>query len=369
MATYKVLQDIEAEDKILGWLTPRQMLYAAIVVVSILLAGRLGMVRWYLVLPFLPPIVLFGFLAAPIGTEQSSELWLLAKIKFFLKPRRRIWDQSGIKELVSVTAPKHDDKQLTDNLSQTEVKSRLQALANTIDSRGWAIKNVNVNLYSQPAYLGTDVSDERLINPDSLPVDVPIYDVRASDDILDERNNPTAQHLSQLISQSAERHKQQAIAQMHLSPEGNTDNKTQPDYWFMNSPASDQVALPDPNLATFDHSQVISPGQNNMPSSTTSALSPQEEKALLDKIHANKDLPNPTKSHLKTILPIDQQKKRTANQAPVPAKTEKAPVTPPANPDILNLANNDDLNVATIARQANKSKGDAPDGEVVVSLR
>jgi hypothetical protein len=35
----------------------------------------------------------------------------------------------------------------------------------------------------------------------------------------------------------------------------------------------------------------------------------------------------------------------------------------------MNLANNDDLNVATIARQANKPRKDLGDDEVVISLR
>ena len=42
-------------------------------------------------------------------------------------------------------------------------------------------------------------------------------------------------------------------------------------------------------------------------------------------------------------------------------------VTPPPDPAIINLASNNDLDVATIARQARKDK-DEPSDEVVVSL-
>jgi hypothetical protein len=43
----------------------------------------------------------------------------------------------------------------------------------------------------------------------------------------------------------------------------------------------------------------------------------------------------------------------------------------PTDPAILSLANNNDLNVSTIARQANKAKHgeEPPQDEVVVSLR
>jgi hypothetical protein len=42
-------------------------------------------------------------------------------------------------------------------------------------------------------------------------------------------------------------------------------------------------------------------------------------------------------------------------------------MTPPLNPDILNLAQSNDLTVETLSRQANK-KTDLGDDEVVISL-
>jgi len=44
MATYKVIQDIEAEDKLLGPMTLRQFIYAVIVVVMGFVAFRLASV-------------------------------------------------------------------------------------------------------------------------------------------------------------------------------------------------------------------------------------------------------------------------------------------------------------------------------------
>src|SRR5487761_512815 len=144
MATYKVLQDIEAEDKILGPLTLRQFIYALACAAFLYICFiSLSQHATYLLAIFLPPALFTGFFAYPFGRDQPTEVWALAKIRFLFLPRQRIWDQSGVKELVTITVPKKVERILTNGLSETEVQSRLQALANTIDSRGWAIKNID----------------------------------------------------------------------------------------------------------------------------------------------------------------------------------------------------------------------------------
>ena len=163
---------------------------------------------------FLPPAIFFGFFAFPFGKDQPTEVWALAKIRFLFKPRIRIWNQSGVKELVTITVPKKVERILTNGLSQNEVESRLKALANTIDSRGWAIKNVNVNMYSQQSGGMVSTSD-RLLGMSALPQEVPSVDIQASDDILDERSNPIAQQFDSLISASSQSRRQQLMAQMN----------------------------------------------------------------------------------------------------------------------------------------------------------
>src|SRR5580704_13538668 len=148
MATYKVIQDIEAEDKLVGPLSLRQFIYAAIAALCAYLSFvSLTKGAAFLLVIFVPVMLFTGFFAAPLGGDQPTEVWALAKIRFFIKPRRRIWDQSGVKDLVNITVPKKIEKAFSNGLSQSEVHSRLRALASTIDSRGWVIKNVNANLY------------------------------------------------------------------------------------------------------------------------------------------------------------------------------------------------------------------------------
>src|SRR5262249_30694774 len=159
-------------------------------------------------------------------------------IRFMIKPRRRIWDQTGAKELVTITAPKKIERQLTNGLNQEEVQSRLTALASTIDSRGWAVKNVNVNMSTLPPVAAMDDSD-RLVQASSLPQEVSTVDVRPSDDILDASANPVAQHFDSMISEASAAHRQQIMSQMQQSGQPQNGAQQPPaDYWFMHQPAS-----------------------------------------------------------------------------------------------------------------------------------
>lgn len=317
MATYKVLQDIEAEDKLLGPLSLRQFIYAVIVVVMGYIVFRVFFIQPFLVIPFLPPMVLFGILAAPFGHDQSSEIWLLAKIRFILKPRLRTWDQSGLQQLVSITVPKKLIHNLTNGLDETQVKSRLEALAQTIDTHGWAVKGVDVNLYAVPAY--AQQSSDRLLDASSVPnVGVAEVDVNPRDDILDAHNSPVAQQMGRLVDANDQAHRQAIMNRME-------EMRSNPSLPAMQTPVAPQPPTPAmPHMplpsATYGHTPVLQP-QSSVPAA------PQQ--------------------------PANLQPPTT--------------VTPPAKPAILELASNDDLSVATIARQANKNNLD--DGEVVISLR
>jgi hypothetical protein len=215
MAVYKVIQDIEAEDKLLGPLSLKGFIYVAIAGVSAFIIIRLGIagisapLKIVFVSMFAIPMVLFGVLASPLGREQPTEVWLLSRIRFFLKPRERIWDQEGISELVTVTAPKKEEMRLTKDLSPNEVESRLKTLATTLDTRGWAVKNIDVNL-SSPEQNENVISpqSDRLISNAVLPHQTPVVDIHAADDIMDEKNNPTAQKFDQMMRQAESDRKQ-----------------------------------------------------------------------------------------------------------------------------------------------------------------
>lgn len=384
MATYKVLQDIEAEDKLVGPLTLRQFIYAAVTAiclyVSFLLATKGAP---YLLVIFVPPALVSGFFAFPWGREQPTEIWALAKLRFMVKPRKRIWNQSGVKEMVTVTAPKKIEPVYTNGLSQTEVSSRLHALADTIDSRGWAIKNVQPGMPITTPVIGQNAADsDRLVGVNILPEVQPIADIPAADDMLDEQNSPIARQFDQMIKQSnAEHHERimQEMSQAQTAPPQPAPAPAQPaaspnDYWFLNQGPA------------VGSAQTIRPGAT-VPPSIAAAQATAEEAALSQQLkEQSKESIQISYGHLRTIQPLSQQHQMTtpapqpaANPAtpstpaaaspvtapvPEPTKTATPPVTHQPNPATLKYVNNDDLTVATIARQVNEN----PPDEIVISL-
>ena len=383
MASYKVIQDVEAEDKLLGPLTLRQFVYAGIAAIFLYLSYFVAAHGAAFVMALFLPVALFcAFFAFPWGRDQPTELWALAKIRFALKPRKRTWDQSGVKELVTITVPKHIATAFTNGLSQSEVQSRLQALASTIDTRGWAVKNANVNAFSQANTV--DASD-RLISPALLPQPVDDVGIQAADDIMDEQNNAGAQRVQTMIDQKAKSHRDELMANMQK----NAPEPPKPaDYWFLNQPAP-SAKIPN-NMVTFN-TQVVTPGAAN-DAAATMAPPVQDEAGLLAELEARKQA-SPTGAyygHMHTIKPLSAQDASapplppppppslatpiappavapptTVAPAATPAQTASAPVTPTPQAAILQLASNNDLNVATIAREAERS---APQDEVVIKL-
>lgn len=368
MATYKVLQDIEAEDKLVGPLTLRQFIYGCITGLCLYLSF-LSVTKHasFMLVIFLPVAGATGFFAFPWGQDQPTEVWALAKIRFLLKPRRRIWDQSGAKELVTVTAPKRVERTLTNGLNQDEVQSRLSALANTIDSRGWAVKNINVNLNATPAMSSVAASD-RLVQPATLPQEVSNIDVRASDDMLDASANPVAQHFDTMIAEATAAHRQQLLARMQqpTPAPAKADTQAQPpaNYWFMQPQAPVT-----PGQATFVDTPVVIPGAPAQAAAMPQAAAPTpEEEALVAKLKAENSAQDAAYGHLKTLKTPEQLMAEEAARRAV-AAASKPSVTPKEQAAIINLASNKDLDVATIARLAHKETEQGGDDEVVISLR
>ncbi len=329
MASYKLIQDIEADDKLLGPLSFRQFIYALVTAAMLYFSYLLFAHHAAILMIATLPIALFaGFLAYPFGKDQPTEIWVIAKLRFFLKPRRRIWAQSGVKELVTITVPKRIEIQRTDGLSQNEVKSRLQALANTIDSRGWAIKNVD-NVYQNPLTSNAD-ADDRLISVTTLPQDVPEYQVPESEDLFDETANPIAQQVNQLLSANTSQHHQQILENLNSTL---AQAATKPAVVGATAPSAPKINLPpEPEI------------EQKLKAAYVSSHSP------LSNMHALRHrLSNPVVSTQST-----------------PVKTQS---TPASDPVIMNLSQRNDLNVSVISREADRAKNKSSSSdEVLISL-
>jgi hypothetical protein len=410
MATYKVIQDIEAEDKLLGPLSLRQFIYAVICMGSLFmcyfLVSRAGTIGLLFTPLFLIPAAFFGFLAFPFSKDQPTELWALARMNYYFRPRRRVWNQSAARELVTVTAPKRVERNYTNGLSQIEVRSRLSALAQTLDSRGWAVKNAS-QTYIDPLSTNPD----RLIDASTVPQEVAneVYT-----DVYDPAQGSTAQHFDAMLRAGEEQKRATLMQQMQApiaaeppaAPAAPPAGSQSPqDFWFMNQPQPPAAAASVPDDAVMFNSKVVNPGTDDDDTTTDPAVANEGE--LLNELKEQEAQKPKAYSHLPTIQPLDVQRKQAqerhqefargqavaAEQSSLDAARSAAaaaygasaddnaaiaddqaqpanpakPVTPARNADILNYVNNDDLDLATISRQLNKPHQN-DDGSVEISL-
>lgn len=393
MASYKVIQDIEAEEKLLGPLTLHQFIYAGIAAVCgfltyFVVARGVG----FLAIIFFPPTILAGFLAFPWGRDQPTEIWALAKLRFYLKPRKRTWDQTGAKELVVITAPKRDVVDYTGGLSSGEVKSRLNALAEMIDTHGWAIKGATTSYATPLATPQQQTNSDRLVAANFAAQSGPQDNIQASEDMLDEQNNPDAKRLTSMVEASSQARRQKIIEELSQTtptpapaqtatptpvakpeapkPQPKPKAPQQPqNYWFLNQPSATAV----PNDTVTFNTQVVSPGTPNAQTAmqTPAAASNQSEEAILHELqeHEKETAESTYNSHLPKVLPLEEQRKIAAQrqQADLAKRAAQAQAMPhQPTPQQQFLARNDDLDIATLARQADKA-GD--DGSVTISLR
>ena len=338
MAVYKVAQDVEADDKLIGPFSFRQFIYLIIVAIAVALAWALGQIFIGLAIIPLPVIVFFGALALPLRKDQPMEIYMAALVSYYLKPRRRIWEPDGIESLVEITAPKVVELQRTKDLSQTEAERRLSYLADIADTQGWAIRHATT-----PG------------NQSALISDV-YYEAQQAEDILDSSGN-IAQSFDSMISRSDAQHRQDMLNRMQ---------QTAPAPQTVVPPVPQQPLVAPP-IADPYTSLTVAPAQ---------AATPTDED-----IAALKYNPYPNSIHQSTIQPLSQL---TVPARPTPATTPtairstpqqpaaKSPLTTSENtvsPDIINLANNSDLSVETIAREAKRLRDKDDEQEVVISLR
>lgn len=140
MAVYKVPQDVEADDKLIGPFSFRQVIYLFIVAglggIAYLLFGVFPLLA---ILP-VPPMIFLLILALPLKKDQPMETYLAAVINFYLKPSKRFWNPGQRESTIRITAPKKIEGPKIRALSEEEASHRLSFLANIIDSNGQSVK-------------------------------------------------------------------------------------------------------------------------------------------------------------------------------------------------------------------------------------
>lgn len=348
MATYKVPQDVEADDKLIGPFSFRQFIYLIIVAGFILIAWGLAQLFIGLAIIPLPIIIFFGALALPLRKDQPMEIYLAAIVSFYLKPHRRIWDGEGVETLIEITAPKTIEVKRTKDLSQNEAAQRLNYLANIVDTQGWAIRGV-------AGGVGTAMNNDAYL------------EAQGATDILD-TSTSIAQNFDQMMSQSTERMHEEARQRMLQA----TQVPAPVPVVVPVTPAQQVVATqPEPQVTTpAAFAQPAAPVQTVTQPTAEDPLLTQMAQQLAPQPHFN---PYP-EFQQSVIQPLNDTAHQAEIDTPVPTETKETTTTtsdsvPSAG--IINLANNADLSIETIAHEANrlKKKAEEESGEVVISLR
>lgn len=323
MAEYKVAQDVEAEDKLIGPFSFRQFIYLIIAAVAVALAWGLGQVFVGLAIIPLPVIIFFTVLALPLRKDQPMEIYVAAIISYRLKPRKRVWSPDGIESLIEITVPKAVDEHLTKDLSQMETEKRLSYLADIADTKGWSIRHT-----TEPTPNSSMVSDQ-------------YYAAQQTVGMLDE-DGSVARKFDAMISRADQERHDRIIQNMYYQA---------------------QTQAPTPQLITNQAPQAF----DNDNVGDTAAQNDE---------HLPKFNPYPT-IHQSVIQPTSQQSNTTANNPIQASSTEPTkPAEPTANTsataasdDIISLANNSGLSIAALQHEVDRVKQKKEDSEVFISLR
>ena len=376
MASYKVPQDVEADDKLIGPFTFRQFIYLIIVAMAIALAWALSRVFVGLAVIPLPVVIFFGALALPLRKDQPMEIYMAAIVSFYIKPRMRMWDPDGVESNIEIAAPKTVEEQRTKDITETEAERRFSYLANIVDTQGWAIRGAT--------------------NSGVLPINNDLYlEAQEATDVLD-TNTSVAHGFDQMMAQSTEKMKEEARERMFQAsqPEAMTapqQAQMQPQIQFQAAPV--QTPTPQALVASAYAAPPVTPIVAQSPSTQTPAT-PNPEASFATVAPADYIAPetqpvfNPYPEFNQSVIqPLDGQHQATPSKSlktsqPQPPRepsvaknTEKNDTSTsetPVSADIINLANNsEDLSIETIAHEANrlKEKSKKDSDEVIISLR
>jgi len=363
MAQYKVPQDVEADDKLLGPFSFRQFVYLMVAAGLCFVAFLLFQVFPLLVIIPIPFIFFLGILALPLKKDQPMETYLSAVVDFYLKPQKRIWMPGQSDTTITVTAPKYVEESRTKDISQEEASHRLSFLANIVDTEGYAIKETNSNLRD-------DVASE----------------AAATKDIFEANQTYT---LNQTLEQSAADRHAQLVEQMRNvinqnSIHGSTGGTSAQISHQITTPTPTPIAMP--SIATQPQAPSIAPQITQQFQTYNSAATAQPVGAPVDvaasaatiqpdmeEIHEALTAPaeEPTEKSTKEPAEKFEDAEPTPPPIPEPEPTPEPETEPTPEPSIemQNLANNPDFSIETIAKQARRiQEKQANDNEVYISL-
>lgn len=332
MAVYKVPQDVEAEDKLIGPFSFRQFIYLIVVAVSA--AGGWGLYQLFPPMAIIPlPIILFfGALALPLRKDQPMEAYLTAIISFyFLKSRRRFWEPDGIDSFVTIIAPKNADMKRTKDINEDEAEKRFSYLAGIVDSHGWAVRGQGVE---SPANLSNDL----------------YYEAQQATDVMG--NTSVAQGIDRKLQDSSNAMRSQLVQQMQQP--GNTKQPLSPPQ----TQAQAQPSTPSPATPQAPFIPQIGPKKPEPLPQT------QNTRAIMTS--ADRDAITVARG----LAEEAAEERNIANAAKPAEPPVSTSATPPSAATIDLATNRPELTIQTISQEAHRieEKEKLPSDEVFISL-
>ncbi len=296
MAQYKVPQDVEADDKLIGPFSFRQFIY--LLVAAGLVALCFPLFKIFPLLIILPaPFILFLLaLSLPLKKDQPMETYISAVLSYYMKPHNRLWEPGEPESTIIITAPKKTDEIHLKELDQDEAMHRLSFLADIVDTEGYAIKGMSSNGVRE------DVIAEASTTKDIFEAPNTAFSQQTFQQTSNTRHAELVNQMRDAIANNSQSHNASIVTH---------NDQPQPQY---PQPAPQQPQQLEDSLPTLDNPNVIKP-----------------------------DLPIPEQI-------VEQQASPT-----IPSQ------------DIIELANNPDFSIETIAQQA-KRINEKQNNEVYISL-
>jgi hypothetical protein len=332
MAQYKVPQDVEADDKLIGPFSFRQFVY--LLIAGGLIAAGIGLFQLMPLLAIVPmlPAGLFLVLALPLKKDQPMETYLAAVVSFYLKPRKRIWTPGQKESTILITAPKIVEDVRTRDISQEEATHRLSFLADIVDTEGFAIKN------------GANPMRDDLIE-----------EAKSTTDMFDSSNTYS---IDKAINQTEIERHSEAIKEMQQAIQEAESVMRLPE-----EPKIKPVAAKSVEPAVAGPGTVVEPAEPVVVEMTTKKPEVFPSDVIVSPTEPVKAQVEPAKAQAE---PVEKQTEPAKVQAEPVEKQAENPAAA-AKPDIMELAKNADYSVATIAKEANRIKR-KEEGEVFISL-
>lgn len=299
MAEYKVPQNVEADDKLIGPFSFRQFCYLMIAFGGCVMAFFLGKQALPLAIIPAPAIILFGVLALPLRKDQPMEIYLAALVRYYiLKPKVRIWIADGEEPNVKIGAPVSEDDIKTKDLKAEEVSQRLSFLANLTDTQGWSTRGLDAPRVNH------NLNDDFMASTENAR------------DIMDE-NDSNAENIDRLLDKSARNVRSNAIQKMRdLVKKTNKSNKN-----------SSNVAAKTPNSTPAPMQMPVQPAQSVMP-----IMPPQPTLPVAPLPNYNYQMPPAPVQPVAPVTLNGAQLADNLTEAPVPP--EVSPVVPDVKPTV-----------------------------------